>query len=58
LIVTFLSMTLRATPARKAVKPARAPLDKSSPAIGILTLTDVIFTILPKPLFDMGPMTR
>ena len=38
LMVTFLSATLRATPAINAVRPARAPLDKSSPTIGILTL--------------------
>ena len=38
LMVTFLSATLRATPAMKAVRPARAPLDRSRPTIGILTL--------------------
>ncbi len=33
LMVTFLSATLRATPARNAVRPARAPLDRSRPAM-------------------------
>ena len=47
-MVTFLSATVRATPATNAVRPARAPLDKSSPASGILTLMEVMFTILPK----------
>ena len=34
-MVTFLSATVRATPARNAVKPARAPDDRSRPASGI-----------------------
>jgi hypothetical protein len=37
LMVTFLSATVRATPARNAVKPARAPDDRSRPAKGIFT---------------------
>ncbi len=34
LMVTFRSATVRATPARNAVSPARAPEDRSSPGIG------------------------
>src|ERR1700693_5274904 len=41
LMVTFLSTTLLSTPDANAVRPARAALDKSSPAIGILTLMEV-----------------
>ena len=37
LMVTFLSATVRATPARNAVKPARALDDRSRPAKGIFT---------------------
>jgi len=36
---------------------ARAPLDRSSPAMGILTLCEVILTIRPKPRVDMESMT-
>src|SRR5580692_4478406 len=53
LMVTFLSTTWRATPDTNAVRPARAALDKSSPAIGILTLMEVILTILPNPRLAM-----
>src|ERR1700721_3496417 len=49
LMVTFLSATVRATPAMKAVRPARAPLDRSRPTIGILTLYEVMLTILQTP---------
>src|SRR5581483_6231374 len=48
LMVTLRSATLRATPARKAVRPARAPEDKSRPASGIFTEPEVMLTILPK----------
>ena len=37
LIVTLACATDRATPARKPVSPARAPLDRSSPGSGIFT---------------------
>ena len=53
----FLSATLRAIPATKAVSPARAALDRSSPAIGILTLMEVMLTILPNPRAIIGSMT-
>ena len=57
LIVTLLCATDRQTPARKAVSPARAPLERSSPSTGFLTEIDVIFTIRPKPRADMSSMT-
>src|ERR1700761_6948276 len=57
LMVTFLSATLRETPAMKAVRPALAPLDKSRPVIGILTLSDVMLTIRPKPREAMESIT-
>ncbi len=49
--------TLRAMPATKAVRPARAPLDRSSPARGILTLIEVILTIRPNRRCLHGSMT-
>ncbi len=58
LMVTFLSAMLRATPATNAVSPALAALDKSSPASGIFTLREVIFTILPNPRAAIASMTR
>src|SRR6266404_6339892 len=57
LMVMFLSSMLRAPPATKAVRPARAALDRSNPAKGILTLMEVMFTILPNPRFAMASMT-
>ena len=56
-MVTFLSATVRAIPARKAVKPARAPLDKSRPATGIFTVMDVIFTMRPNPFAAIESIT-
>ena len=47
LIVTFDDATERATPARKAVRPARAPDDRSRPACGIFTVPDVMLTMRP-----------
>ena len=47
LMVTFELATLRATPARNAVSPARAPDDRSRPAIGILTEPEVMLTMRP-----------
>src|SRR5262245_66587334 len=38
LIVTLSAATLRAMPDRNAVRPARAPDDRSSPARGIFTV--------------------
>ena len=57
-MVTFLSATLRATPARKAVRPARAPLDRSRPDNGIFTLCEVMLTILPNRRAAIPSMTR
>ena len=56
-IVTFLSATVLATPDKKAVKPALAPLDKSNPTTGLFTDTEVILTILPNPLFAIPSIT-
>ena len=39
--------TWRATPARKAVSPARAPEERSSPASGIFTEPEVMLTMRP-----------
>ncbi len=47
LIVTFLSATVRATPARNAVKPARAPEERSRPGRGAFTDDDVMLTMRP-----------
>jgi hypothetical protein len=58
LIVTFAWATSRATPARKPVSPARAPLDRSRPAIGIFTENEVMFTIRPKRRSIMPSITR
>ena len=49
LIVTFRPATVRETPARKAVRPARAPEERSSPTIGMYTESEVTLTIRPKP---------
>ena len=57
LIVTFEAATLRATPARNAVKPARAPEERSSPAIGIRTEPEVMLTMRPNFFADIGSMT-
>ena len=47
MIVTLDGATERATPARKAVRPARAPEDRSRPASGIFTEPDVMLTMRP-----------
>ncbi len=52
LMVTFDAATLRATPARNAVSPARAPDDRSRPPIGILTDPDVMLTMRPNFFAD------
>src|SRR6476646_10823260 len=57
LMVTFLSATVRATPARKAVRPARAPEDKSSPASGAFTEDEVMLMMRPKPRCAIGSIT-
>src|SRR5262249_58223157 len=44
LMVTFEAATERATPARKAVKPARAPEERSRPESGIFTEPEVMLT--------------
>src|ERR1700722_3722716 len=56
LMVTFDPATVRATPARNAVRPARAPDDRSRPAIGILTEPEVMLTMRPNFLATMGSM--
>ena len=57
LMVTFDAATVRATPARNAVRPARAPDDRSRPAIGILTEPEVMLTMRPNFLATIGSMT-
>ncbi len=53
-MVTLAAATLRATPAKNAVNPARAPEDRSRPAIGAFTEPDVILTIRPNFLAIIG----
>ncbi len=50
-------MTERATPARKPVRPARAPLDRSRPGSGILTEAEVMLTMRPKRRSHMPSTT-
>src|SRR5271166_938750 len=47
LIVTLSRTCARAAEARKAVRPARAPDDTSSPAIGARTDAEVMLTMRP-----------
>ena len=47
LIVTLCGATERATPARNAVSPARAPDDRSRPTSGIFTEPEVMLTMRP-----------
>src|SRR5690606_13864106 len=47
LIVTLEAATVRATPARNAVSPARAPDERSRPGIGAYTDVDVMLTMRP-----------
>ena len=49
------SATLRLTPCRNAVSPARAPEERSSPGIGIFTENEVMLTMRPKPFAFMPP---
>ena len=56
-MVTFLSATVRATPARNAVRPARAPDERSRPASGAFTEAEVMLTMRPKRRWFMGPIT-
>ena len=51
-MVTFEAATERATPARNAVRPARAPDDRSRPASGIFTEPEVMLTMRPNFLRD------
>ena len=57
LIVTLSAATPRATPARNAVSPARAPDDRSRPASGIFTVPEVMLTIRPNLRRTIGSMT-
>ena len=52
-----LHKAVRATPAQKAVRPAREALERSKPARGILTLMEVMLMIRPKLRADMESMT-
>ena len=54
LMVTFEAATERATPARNAVRPARAPEDRSSPTSGIFTEPEVMLTMRPNFLAIIG----
>ena len=53
-MVTFDAATERATPARNAVRPARAPDDRSRPDSGIFTEPEVMLTMRPKPRAIIG----
>ena len=55
--VTLLSTTSRPTPARNAVRPARAPDDRSRPGIGVRTEKEVMLTIRPNRRSTMPSMT-
>ena len=57
LTVTLRSATSRHTPARKAVSPARAPEERSRPAIGVSTDSEVMLTMRPKPRAAMPSIT-
>ena len=54
LMVTLDAATERATPARKAVRPARAPDDRSRPTSGIFTEPEVMLTMRPNFLATIG----
>jgi hypothetical protein len=53
-MVTFDTATLRATPAKNAVRPARAPDDRSRPPIGAFTDPEVMLTMRPNRLAIIG----
>src|SRR5262249_41899812 len=57
LMVTLEAATERATPARKAVRPARAPEERSRPESGIFTEPEVMLTMRPNFLARIGSMT-
>ena len=57
LMVTLAWATSRATPARKAVRPARAAEETSSPVSGVSTLAEVMLTMRPKPRAIMPSTT-
>src|SRR5690349_4796382 len=57
LMVTFEAATERATPAMKAVRPARAPEERSSPASGIFIEPEVMLTMRPNFRFTIGSIT-
>ena len=57
LMVTLLAATVRATPARNAVRPARAPDDRSRPASGIFTEPEVMLTMRPNLRWLIGSIT-
>src|SRR5258707_1192071 len=57
LMVTLEAATERATPARNAVRPARAPEERSSPESGIFTEPDVMLTMRPNFLVHIESMT-
>ena len=54
LMVTLEAATERATPARNAVSPARAPDDRSRPTSGIFTEPEVMLTMRPNFLATIG----
>ena len=56
-MVTLACATVRATPARKPVSPARAPLDRSNPGSGCFTEADVTLTIRPNRRSTMPSTT-
>ena len=56
-MVTLEAATERATPAMKAVSPARAPEERSRPASGIFTEPEVMLTMRPNFLAAIGSMT-
>ena len=56
LMVTLEAATERATPARNAVSPARAPDDRSRPTSGIFTEPEVMLTMRPNFFATIGSM--
>ena len=56
--VTLACATVRSTPARKLVSPARAPEERSRPGIGIFTEIEVMLTIRPKRRATMPSTAR
>ena len=58
LMVTLCWATERATPARNAVRPARAPDDRSRPTSGIFTEPEVMLTMRPNFFLIIGSIAR